>query len=161
MDLTPLRPNARFLSSKIRIGRLVSRFKARLSAWIVAGTLVLAEGDPERIASPSHPRIYVFPFLRYTLHNPFVVALHAKPAGNLRTAHSCDFAAQIWSGRPSATHPRTCQSLLSMMLLDFALWPSFCPGSRQSKAAPVTGAYREIGFRKGGLWVIPQIQSVC
>jgi hypothetical protein len=154
MDLTPLRPTARC------IDKWLSRFGTRLSARIVTCAHFLADGDPRRIGPLSRPqKFYVFAFLRYKLHNPFVVPLHAKLPENLFEPFSCRFAAQDWCDRPSATHPRSCQSLLSMMLVDFALWPSFCSGSRQSKVAPVTGAYLEICFRKGGLWVIPAIQS--
>ncbi len=159
MDLTPLRPTASFLSSKVCIHRWISRSGTRLSAWIVACTFVLADGDPGWTAPPRFPLIQIVAFLRYSPHNLFLVLLHVKLPVNLDKLLVCYFAAN-WSGRPSATHPRTCQGLSSMMMfVDFALWPAFCSENWQSQSKLGLGARLELGVRKGDRWVIPPIQS--
>ncbi len=130
MDLTPLRPTSSVLSSKAHKQECVSRPVTRLSAWIVASTLVLADRDPRSTDPPRRPLIYLFAFLSYSLHRLFVVLLHAKLPENPDKSTSCHFAARNWSGRPSATRPRRSQGLPSMtMLVNFALWPPFCSGT--------------------------------
>ena len=160
MDLTRLRPTASFLSSKARKPERISRSVTRSSTWIVACTLAATERDLGRTDPLRLPLIHFFALLSYSLHRLLVVLLHATLPENPDKATGCH-SAWNWSGRPSATCPRSSQGPSSMMVYaDFALWPAFCSGSWQWKSKPGPGARLEIGFCKGGLWVIPPIQSV-
>jgi len=160
MDLTRLRPNASFLSSKVRKQGRISRSVTRLSTWIVAYTLAATERDLGWTDLLRFPLIHLFALLSYSLHRLFVVLLHATLPENPDKATGCH-SARNRSGRPSATCPRSSQGRSSMMVyVDFALWPAFCSCSWQWKSKPGPGARLEIGFCKGGLWAIPPIQSV-
>jgi len=160
MDLTRLRPTASFLSSKARKKERISRSVSRLSTWIVACTRAATERDLGWTDLLRSLLIHLFALLSYSLHRLFVVLLHATLPENPDKATGCH-SAQNWSGRPSATCPRSSRDASSMMVyVDFALWPAFCSGSWQWESKPVPGARLEIGFCKGGLWVIPPIQSV-
>jgi hypothetical protein len=160
MDLTPLRPTISFLSSKARKQERISRSVTRLSTWIVACTLAATERALGWTALLRFPLIHLFALLTYSPYRLLVVLLHATLPENPDKATGCH-SARNWSGRPSATCPRSSQGPSSEMVhADFALWPAFCSGSCQWKSKPVRGARLEIGFCKGGLWVIPSIQSV-
>jgi len=160
MDLTRLRPTASFLSSKARKQERISRSVTRLSIRIAACTLAATKRDLGWTDFLRFPLIHLLALLSYCLHRLLVGLLHATLPENPDKATGCH-SARNWSGRPSATCPRSFQgSYLKMLYVDFALWPAFCPGSRQWKSRPGPGARLEIGFCKGGLWVIPPIQSV-
>jgi hypothetical protein len=148
MDLTRLRPTSSFLSSKARKQECISRSVTRLSAWIVGCTLVLANRDAGWTDPPLRLLFYLFALLSYSLHRLFAVLLPAKLAENPDKPTTCHFAAQNWSGRPSAAAPRSFQGLSSMMMfLDFALWPAFCSRSWQSKSKPLERAWKLVFVR--------------
>jgi len=160
MDLTPLRPTASLLSSKARKQERISRSVTRLSTWIVACTLAATKRGLGWTDLLRFPLIHLFALLSYSPHRLLVVLLHATLPENPDKANLC-YPARNWSGRPSATCPRSSPGPSSKMVyVDFALWPAICSGSRQWKSKPRPGARLEIGFCKGGLWVTPPIQSV-
>jgi len=148
MDLTRLRPTASFLSSKARKQECISRSVTRLSAGSVGCTLVLANRNPGWTDPPRRLLFYLFALLSYSLHRLFAVLLPAKFAENPDKPTTWHFAAQNWSGRPSAAAPRSFQGLPSMMMfLDFALWPAFCSRSWQSKTKPLERAWKLVSVR--------------
>jgi hypothetical protein len=160
MDLTRLRPTASFLSSKARKQERISRSVTRLSTGIVACTLAATERDLGWTDLLRFPLIHSFAILSYSLHRLLGVLLHATLPENPDKATGCH-SVRNRSGRPSPPCPRSSQGASSMMVyVDFALWHAFCSGTWQWKSKPVPGARLEIGSCKGGLWVIPPIQSV-
>jgi len=110
MDLTPLRPSARFLSVK-----------------------VCKLGLAERSAAPRRLLIYSFAPLSRVLHRLFAL-LPAELAENPDRPTSRHVVVGNWFGQSSAITPRSSRDLSSiMMFADFALWPAFCSSSSQSK----------------------------
>jgi hypothetical protein len=150
MDLTPLRPSVRFLSGKARKQECISRSRARLSTWVAACKVVLADQDPGRVTAPRRLLTYVFSLLSCRLHRLFAVLLPAKLAENPDKPTSCHLAEHNWSGQPSAILPRSSRELSSIrMFVDFALWPAFCSPSWQSKSTPWIWREPGIAFVRG------------
>jgi hypothetical protein len=149
MDLTRLRPTASFLSSKAHKQERISRSVTRLSTWIVACTLVATKRDLESTDLLRFRLIHLFALLSYSLHRLLVVLLHATLPENPDKATRCH-SARNWSGRPSATCPRSSQGASSMMVyVDFALWPAFCSGSWQWKSNLCLEHAWKLGFARG------------
>jgi hypothetical protein len=132
MDLTPLRPSVRFVCGKARKQGCISRSKTRLSSWIAACKLGLAE----RSAAPR--RLLTCPFapLSCSLHRLFAL-LPAELAEDPDRPASRHIAEDNWFGQRSAIPTRSFRDLSSiMMFVDFALWPAFCSSSWQSEWTP-------------------------
>jgi hypothetical protein len=150
MDLTPLRPTASFLSSKARKQERISRSVTRLSAWIAACSLVLADQDSGWTDPQRRFPIYLFALLSYSLHRLFAVLLPAKLAENPDKPTSCHFAAHNWPGRPSAVALRSSQGVSSMMrFVDFALWPASCSGASSGNQNLGLERARKLAFARG------------
>jgi len=132
MDLTRLRPSARFLSVKARKQGYISRSGTRLSTRVVACKLGLAE----RSAAPRRPVTCPFAPLRCSLHRLFAL-LPAELAKNPDKPARRHVVVGNWFGQRSAITARSSRDLPSiMMFVDFALWPASCSSSWQSKWSP-------------------------
>ena len=139
MDLTPLRPSFRFLSGKARKQGCISRSGIRLSTWIAACKLGLAE----RLAAPRRLLTYPFAPLSYSMHR-LLALVPTELAENPARPVSRHVAEDSWVGQRSAIPPRSCRDLSSMMFVDFGLWPAFCSLGWQSKWTPLP--WRAIGI---------------
>ena len=160
MDLTRLRPTASFLSSKARKQERISRSVTRLRSRIGACALAAAERDLGWTVLLRLPLTQLFALLSYSFPRLFAVLLHATLPWTPNKA----------TGGYSAWNLAERLSLFAREVVAFSLrrWctsillfgPPLARGASSRNSRTGLGVRLEIGFCKGGLWVIPPIQSV-